>query len=189
MSDYADNLLDAISMVVQHALTEADFDKTIQAVILSCEDEVSGLYKVRYQDSVWLARSSNLETTFPAGTLVYVLIPGNDMSRSKTIIGAVSSLGEDYVDYVDSKQAYIENGIGIIAENTAENGLCSYKTQERELTLNIDTAAAVEYLKGSDYILIQGDFRTQLPQINNLVGIMELMCIWNLKIQKIHSNL
>ena len=164
MGDYANILLDAISMVVQHAISDAAYDKTIQAIILSCEDEASGIYKVRYQDSVWLAHSTNTDTTYRSGTSVYVLIPGNDMSRNKTIIGTVSSLGENYIEYINNEDVYIENGIGIIAENINENGLCSYKTEQKELSLTIDTRAAVEYLKESDYILVQADFHTDLPQ-------------------------
>jgi len=38
MSDITQNLLDTISIMTKHAVSNANFDRTIQAVIMSCED-------------------------------------------------------------------------------------------------------------------------------------------------------
>lgn len=185
MSDITQNLLDTISLMTAHAVSNAQFDRTIQAIIMSCEDEALGIYKVKYQDSIWLAYSNNPETKYSVGTSVYILVPGNNMSKNKTIIGTVSTLGNDYIDYISNEQNYIENGNSIVSiTNNKEYGLCSYieydkeelakynqsSTLEQEENFKLDVNAAREYLSTSEYILLKADFRTDLPKEQRRAG-------------------
>lgn len=84
-------ICDAIDIIVQKAIAQADYDKTIQATIINCVDATIGKYKVKYQDSFFYAYSNNLETTYSNGSMVYILIPGNDFSRDKTILGTTKN--------------------------------------------------------------------------------------------------
>ena len=177
MSDLAKNILDTISMMTQHAVNSAQFDRTIQAIIVSCEDQANGIYKVKYQDSIWVAYSANLNNKYSAGTSVYVLVPGNNMSRNKTIIGTVSTLGQDYVDFVRQSENYIEIGNSITSiTNNGEYGLCSYKTQQLSLlsdsihNFQLDDFAASTYLTKSEYMIVKADFRTDLPEEQRHAG-------------------
>lgn len=177
MGDITQNLLDTISIMTKHAVSNANFDRTIQAVIMSCEDQALGIYKVKYQDSIWKAYSNNLSTKYSAGTSVYILVPGNDMSRNKTIIGTVNTLGENYINYISNEQNYIENGNSIVKVlNEHQYGLCSYKgtdniilynsgaSPEEDTFFKIDKIAQQQYLKTSEYIILKADFRTNLSQ-------------------------
>jgi len=50
-----------------------------------------------------MAYNNNSTTKYSAGTSVYVLVPGNNMSKNKTIIGTVSALGENYINYISNE--------------------------------------------------------------------------------------
>ena len=79
--NYETQILDAIQMVVDNAVSKASYDKTIQATISKCVDEAMGKYIVKYQNSSFYAYSYNRDVTYSNGTLVYVLVPGNDMGH------------------------------------------------------------------------------------------------------------
>ena len=90
------NICQSIDIIVQKRIEEASFDKTIQATILNCEDASIGKYKIKYQDSTFAAYSSGSDILYADGTEVLILIPGNDMSKDKTILSATSRLNGAY---------------------------------------------------------------------------------------------
>jgi hypothetical protein len=92
-----EKILDAIELLVSNSVEKAGYNKTIQAQIVSCEDATIGKYKCRYQDSVFYAYSNNTDVTYSNKTLVYVLIPNNNINQNKTIIGTVKKLGINYL--------------------------------------------------------------------------------------------
>ena len=47
---YEKNILDAIQILVDNAISKAGFDKTVQGTISKCVDEKNGKYVVIYQD-------------------------------------------------------------------------------------------------------------------------------------------
>ena len=53
------NICDAVDILVNRAISQANFDKTISAIVVECIDEVSGRYKVRYQEGTYYATSDN----------------------------------------------------------------------------------------------------------------------------------
>lgn len=89
MATIESKLCDAMELIVNNAINNADFDKTVQATIVACIDEATGKYKVKYQDNTFYAYSSDVEKKYTKGNRVYILIPGNDMTRDKTILGTV----------------------------------------------------------------------------------------------------
>ena len=76
------NICDAVDILVNRAISQANFDKTISAIVVECVDEVSGRYKVRYQEGTYYATSDNA-AHYGVNTEVYVLIPGGDFSKEK----------------------------------------------------------------------------------------------------------
>lgn len=94
MGSIEQNICDAIEVITNNIVSKAGFDKTIQATIVSCIDEATGRYKVKYQDNTFYAYSSNIEQKYSKGNRIYVLIPGNDMTRDKTILGTVGQSSE-----------------------------------------------------------------------------------------------
>jgi hypothetical protein len=92
-----DIILQAVDIIATKKVSSAGYDKTIQATIISCVDATIGKYKVRYQDSYLYAYSSNIDTSFPNGTNVFILVPGGDMNKDKTILGTTKKLGINYI--------------------------------------------------------------------------------------------
>ena len=89
---YEDKICEAISLMVDKAVSEANFDRTIQAIVQECSDASIGKYKVKYQDSAFYAYATSSDVTYTNGSNVYVLVPSNDMTRDKTILGTVTKL-------------------------------------------------------------------------------------------------
>lgn len=176
--NYENQLIGAIQTIVDDAIAKANFDKTIKATIVKCIDETIGKYSVRYQDSTFYAFSPNTENTYRDGTNVYVLIPGNDTSQDKTIIGAVDKLGTDFVSVISEDNAYEYVGNNCIKQ-TDEIQLCSYSGQTvldvynyaaNINTINLDTQDVEEYIKKSTAIVCGLSVRTALPTEQRFQG-------------------
>ena len=180
---YENQILDAIEMLVDKSVKTAGYDKTVQAKIINCEDPTIGKYKVKYQDSNFYAYSSSSEISYMEGSEVYILIPNNDMSRDKTILGAVSKLGKDYAVSAEGEEAFEIIGNNCVEDNKEYN-LCSYKTQEFIIyqygvksanNLRLNLKSAEEYIKSSTSIILAATIKTSLPteqQFRGSYGIL-----------------
>lgn len=84
-----DTLLQAMDIIASRRVATANYDKTIQANIVSCVDSSAGKYRVKYQDSVFFAYANNTEQIYEKGDAIYVLIPNGDMKKEKAIIGKI----------------------------------------------------------------------------------------------------
>ena len=169
--NYETQILETIQMLVDNAVSKANFDKTIQGTISRCVDATIGKYIVKYQNSSFYAYSYNTDTAYPAGTSVYVLVPENDMSKEKSIIGTVDKLGPDYVSIIEGENGYEVTGVNTI-NSDATFGLCSYKDKDvkvlydKENNINLidlDTFGFENYIKNSDSIICGATFKTSLP--------------------------
>lgn len=176
---YEKKILDAIQMLVDNAVDKASFDKTIKGTISKCVDRQNGKYVVIYQDSSFYAYSNDTSQVYNAGTPVYVLVPRNDMTQTKTIIGSVNKLGSDYIKTVDSIDKFDIIG-NTIATLSSEQGVCSYTENGDALILydrtagsslaEIDITAANTYIKQSEYLVLGGEFRTNLSKEQRYTG-------------------
>ena len=168
--NYESQILEAIQILVDNAISKAEYDKTIQCTISRCVDKTIGKYIVKYQDSSFYAYSANTDTTYPGGTSVYVLVPGNDMAKDKSIIGTVDHLGPDYVSIIEGENGYEVVGVNTLnAEGTF--GLCSYKTEDIKVLydrdnevdlVGLDTFGFESYIKKSGSIICGATFKTGL---------------------------
>jgi len=123
--DLEQSILNAIDIVASKRVAEAGYNKTIQGVIVSCEDETIGKYKIKYQDGYWYAFSNNIETKYTKGTSVYILVPNGDMNNDKTILGSTSKLGIDYIDIDNMIDHYSIIGT-TVSSDVSVHELCSY---------------------------------------------------------------
>ena len=176
--NYESQILEAIQILVDDAVSKANYDKTIQGTVSRCVDATIGKYIVRYQDSSFYAYSHNTETTYPAGTSVYVLVPGNDMSKDKSIIGTVDHLGPDYVSIIEGENGYEVTGVNTInADGTF--GLCSYKKEDLKILydrdnnvdlIGLDVFGFENYIKKSNSIICGATFKTVLDSAQKYRG-------------------
>jgi len=173
-NNYENKILDAIQTLVDNAVSKAGYDKTIKAVVSKCVNESTGKYVVKYQDSTFYAYSNDLDSIYSGGTPVYVLVPGNDMSQTKTILGSVDKLGTEYITLSESNAAYQEIGTSIVTPNGTIPGISSYKSGGDSETIydrtagsnpvTVDTTGANIYFQKAQYIEIGGTFTTQLNE-------------------------
>ena len=177
MSSYEDKICEAMEYIAEKAVARANYDKTIQATIIKCEDEITGQYKIKYQDSSFYAYAASTDITYSPNTLVYILIPGNDMGSTKTILGTVKKLGTDYLSIVQN--AYEVIGINCILSDEKYE-LCSYNKEQRltiydrelgeDNTLIIDNVSAKEYFKNTNNLKIGAIFKTVLDKEQQFKG-------------------
>lgn len=189
-----DQLLDAVQVLVDDAVNKAGYDKTVQAVIAQCISVTKGQYTVKYQGGYFYAYSQDPDVIYIPETQVYVLIPGNDMSRTKTILGTVDKLGDNFTYKEEIASVYENTGSNICStESGTEFELHSYKATdnitlyEKDLVnnpandtfvdnFNLDVAAAEMFLKKSDSLMIAANFRTALPFEHRVKGNYGLKC-------------
>lgn len=86
---YADNILQAIQIIAQSNVSNANFDRTVRAEIKKCLDEKTGKYLISYQGIEQVAYAISPIFTYEKGWVVYVLIPSNNSQRVKTIINTL----------------------------------------------------------------------------------------------------
>lgn len=169
---YENQILDAIETIVDNAVNKAGYDRTIQAKIINCDDPTIGKYKVQYQDSIFYAYSGSSEINYTNNSEVYVLIPNNDMSRDKTILGSVSKLGKNYAVAAEGEEAFEIIGNNCV-ESSNNYSLCSYKTTNEYVIYNKNSSTANhlrlnlksinEYIKSSTSITLAATIKTSLP--------------------------
>ena len=171
-----DTILKAIDIVVSKKISEAGYDKTIRGTIVSCEDATVGKYKIRYQDSYFLASATNMDVKYSKGASVYILIPKGDFRQQKTILGAVEKLGVNYVAVAERDEAYVYTGQNCIKTIPSQIKLSSYFKNLDKISkylkiiysssnnsinlLNINTTNLKNQLKSSTSLICGGTIRT-----------------------------
>lgn len=171
-TDIENNICEAIEYIVNNAVENAGYDKTIQATIVNVVDQTIGKYKIKYQDSTFIAYAQSTDVTYVNGAEVYVLIPGNDMTRDKTILGTTKKLGANYTATPEGDEAFEVIGTNCI-ESKDSFELCSYlsnmvqivydksNTSNNKINLNLQNVET--YLKQSSSIICGATFKTSLP--------------------------
>ena len=168
-------ICDAIEIIVERAIDQANYDKTIQAIVVCCVDQTIGKYKVKYQDSTFYAYSGSSEVTYPNGSTVYILIPGNNTEADKTILGTTKKLGINYVATIEGDEAYQVIGNNCVMNSSASFNLQSYRKDKQVKVLyskqytvnqnliNLNKTAINEYIKNQKTIICGATVRTALP--------------------------
>ena len=184
MNNIESNICQAIDIIVQRAIAQADYDKTIQATVIECVDATIGKYKIKYQDSTFYAYSGSSDVSYTEGTAVYVLVPAGNMSKDKTILGAVKKLGTNFVVDNQGVDRYDTIGDDCIRDNETY-ALQSYYPDRyirtlysKDLTSNaisINETGLAQYIKEADSIVCAATFRTSLAveqQFNGNYGLL-----------------
>lgn len=182
--DVNEKILDAIELLANNSVQKAGYDKTIQAQILSCEDQMVGKYRCKYQDAIFYAYTNNPDIRLSKGTLVYILVPGNDMRQQKTIIGMVDKLGADYISAAVGDQAYNVIGSNVIHGGAApydkfylDIDIANYSFDIYDVTngnnknyINLNVAELNQYIKESSSIIIGMNVKTNIPSEKQRTG-------------------
>lgn len=172
-------ILDAIELITSNSIQKAGYDRTIQAQIISCEDPAIGKYKCKYQDATIYAYSNDVDKVYSNKSSVYILIPGNDMSKEKTILGSADKLGLNYIPQGGGEELYNINGTNCISstrnfwlDTSNQNYLIKiYDCNDVEDSpLKFKTNSIEQYLKQSSSIIIGATISTSIAAQKQLRG-------------------
>lgn len=164
----ANNILSAIDILVDKKIAEAQFDKTIKAHIVKCEDKNTGRYLVQYQ-SAYLIAYAKAGELYQINDLVYILIPENNFAYAKTIIGkvpvveAVKNIIKEDISYEKTSENYFT----LSAPITDKKILYSKGTTSNLLNVTqsqMDTL--LQQLRESEYFLIYSSYNTQISVLS-----------------------
>lgn len=183
--NYTNQILDAVETLTNQAIASAGYNKTIQAVVMEKMSK-AGKYKVKYQDTEFIAYTNGVDSDYPVGTLVYVLIPNSDFSLNKIILDVVDKTQSDYLTPLNGEDNYVDICGNLISSSVQEIGLCSYEQAEtgEEFDdiyllynrdsgvdlLNLDNLSLTNNLFKSDSFLCGAQFKTALPASQRLQG-------------------
>ena len=196
---YENELCEAIETIVNNAVAKANYDKTIQATIISCADQTIGKFKCKYQNSSFYAYATSSEVTYTKGTEVYVLVPANNMTNQKTILGTTKKLGADYSVVPEGEEAFERIGNNCISSNKVFE-LCSYQDKEIILyeygklnnKIEVNQKSVQEYITKSSSVIAGGTFKNNLPTEQRFRGnfgiIFELIFIDNATEKEVTRN-
>lgn len=171
-NDIATSLFTISDIIASKRVEQAQFNKTVKAVIVSCLDPTIGKYKVQYQDGFWYAYSENIDVNYPKGSYVYINIPNGDFNQIKHIVGAVNKVGVNYSHVQTQDEKVFSSEYDLCGElSDIDISLCSYKDQIKQLSQDsINTLNdLIDRLRSDNCIRMSALFRTQLPSehINN----------------------
>ena len=182
MSDsLQESLFQAIDYLVNNRISKIDRDTTITATIKKCTNSLENEYQVNYNGGFFYAYAQE-GANYTENDSVYVLIPENDWSKRKLIIGKASAVTEDEnITFVSS----LINDYNMIGRNTIEDnntifpqGLHSYLSSEYILLyqhgdeehskISFNETEFSNYLKDAEALLIEASFMTRLPKAHRL---------------------
>lgn len=166
MSNISQNLINAMGIIAEDAVKKAGYDKTIQVQILSCQDQAQGKYRCRFQDAIFYAYSNNPQVTYTSGSFVYVLVPGNNMSGKKNIVGSTQQLGVNYIPTIQADEYLDPVGINCVQHSgiyylNSDNKDYKYDIYSNN-HISLDNNSLNNYIKRSSYILLGANFKTNL---------------------------
>ena len=190
MSDINNQICDAIGIIVDKKLSQANFDKTIQATIVAQGDKTKGEYKVKYLDSSFYAYDKS-GYDYAVGTQVYVLVPENDLSKVKTILGTADKT-KDIQPIIPegNKFEYLTNNLFIIPANK-EFGIKSWENSSSPIYDNIDLDTdGLSYIEkeGFDYFILKCNVRTNLQKSQQSLGTYGIRIIISADLKENQQN-
>lgn len=183
MNSIENNVCEAIEILAEKIINNADYDKTIQAQIVSCIDQEAGKYKIKYQNSYSYAYSTSPEIHYSNGTYVYVQVPNGDMKKNKTILNAIENSKVDYGVVIDLEDEYDKIGTNCISSDQYPFKLSSAylekriiynsKNNEDNNIINIDINNFASNIIYADSFLCAATIRTNFKktQIQGNYGI------------------
>ncbi len=199
--DVQEKFLQAMNLLAKDAVERAGYDKTIQAQIVSCEDATIGKYRCRYQDSMFFAYSNNSDVTYNNNAYVYILVPGNDFKKEKTILGTTEKLGINYISQAEGDEAYDIVGTNCFESSgiyylNSDNENYSYAIYDRgsnvsdNLVLNMTSLE--QYIRESSSLIAGATFKTNLAaakQSRGHYGIVYNLRFWENTSDCVEENL
>lgn len=173
-------LTNLINKNAKKIASEGNYDRTILAKIQYCSDGTLGQYKIQYQNGYYTAYALDKTVKYNDGAMVYVTVPGNDLSNRLFIqdLATNNSSQKTYLTNLEGDQQYAVTGPNFISRVNNSNGLnlsshwdmpegrevIYYQYGKTNNKLNIrDLGTITNSLKSGDgFIRFGAEFRTNL---------------------------
>lgn len=175
-----DNILQAVDYLVNNRVDRLRLDKTIIGVIVECLDATKGEYSISYNGGTIVAVAQEGKS-YRTGQNVYVLVPENDFTKTKVILGISNKSAEDkaFNLVTDTLGDYDIIGKSLIRDprNLQPFKVHSYMREEclplyrrgapagsAENMLALDEDELNNTFKSAQGIYLTGEFMTRLPK-------------------------
>lgn len=182
--DLQDGLLKAIDTLTQNRIDKLQLDKTITATIVKCTNSLTREYKASYNGGNILCYAQE-NAAYTNGQAVYVLVPENDFTKTKVIVGKAQAASDDNnISFVSSAISnYNLIGRNVLSDryNLQPIGLHSYLKEEYVLLyeygqqansdnkyLIIDGDELSNNLREAEAVLLEASFKTRLPKAHRV---------------------
>lgn len=146
-----DALLDAIDYMTTAKMDKLTLDKTVVATIVKNEDLLKNTYRIRYQGNENLIAKAQSGDTYKKGQQVYVLVPQNDLSNDKIILGTAS------VDNASSEAGFISS----VMNDYTYSGENAFLSSPTVFGLRSTHTAGQQDKKDSAFVYGSADFLEQ----------------------------
>lgn len=161
-----ENLFQAIDIITQERLSNLGYDKTIKATIIDDSKAAQGTYELEYGANNIFTAHCDASIIYKTGMVVYVIIPQGDWNNDKLIVGKYSNNGDDYYNYANPSDDFLDVTHNLISEVDAQSLLANDPSRPYVTVWSCD---GVEY-KGYNRLALKGNFRTWLSSLDVMKG-------------------
>ena len=161
---YEKAICQVVNTIADQRISQAGFDTTVEAVVIGILDKTRGKYKLKYQNNIFQAYANNSEVYYEEGKIVTVLIPNNDWTLGKLILGSKDGYGSINNQVLVNKINSNKIGQSAVKMNIPSVGLCSYKGNDQKQL----------YPTSEDISVNSGVFSTYIPEGDCFVLGMEV---------------
>ena len=166
-----ENLFQAIDIITQERLSNLGYDKTIKATIIDDSKAAQGTYELEYGANNIFTAHCDASIIYKTGMVVYVIIPQGDWNNDKLIVGKYSNNGDDYYNYANPSDDFLDVTHNLISEVDAQSLLANDPSRPYITVWSCD---GVEY-KGYNRLALKGNFRTWLSSLDVMKGTSGLV--------------
>lgn len=164
MSVLQEQVLEAVRILSENAVTNSNATLTIECEIVDVIDAGLGQYTVKYGGNQFDVYSGNNNSaTYKSGDIVYVLVPEGDFTKTKMILGAVTPSASMYIDS-ETVNKYIPIS-GNLFTNINNIQLCTYHSETRNVILDTSSFNMIfnDYLNDYRNFVLTAKVKTNMP--------------------------
>lgn len=166
-----ENLFKAIDIITAERLSNLGYDKTIKATIIDDSKAAQGTYELEYGPDNTFTAHCDASIVYKKDMVVYVIIPEGNWDNEKLIVGKYSSNGDDYYNYANPSDDFLDVTHNLISDVDAQSLLANAPDRPYVRVWSCD---GVEY-KGYNRLALKGNFRTWLSSLEVMKGTYGLV--------------
>lgn len=166
-----ENLFKAIDIITSEKLSNLGYDKTIKATIVDDSKAAQGCYELEYGPENIFTAYCDSTIVYKKDMVVYVVIPQGDWNNQKLIVGKHSNNGDDYYNYANPSDDFLDVTHNLISDVSTQSLLANDPDRSYVSVWSCD---GVEY-KGYNRLALKADFRTWLSSLDVIKGTYGLV--------------